>query len=153
MPRYWILCMSEDNYAIAKSQGLIGMAERQRRAIQKIATGDMLAFYISKKMVDSSPNDPAHRVQQFRGTARVTGDAFESNELIWHVREGEIFPHRRQVEFLTDTSAGVRPLIDKLSFVTNTMYWALPFQKGYVEITQKDFETIQQAMEVRPEDS
>src|SRR5262249_15777638 len=113
MPRYWILCMSEDNYAIAKTQGLIGMAERQRRAIQRIGTGDMLTFYIRKKTVNSPPSDPAHRVQQFRGTARVSSDAFESNELIWHIREGEIFLHRRQVEFLSDTSAGVRPLIDK----------------------------------------
>jgi hypothetical protein len=40
-------------------------------------------------------------------------------------------------------------LIDKLSFVTNTMYWALPLRKGYVEITPKDFETIQAAMEAR----
>jgi hypothetical protein len=47
MPRYWILCMSEDSYAIAKTQGLIDMAERQRRAIQKIATGDMRTFYIT----------------------------------------------------------------------------------------------------------
>jgi hypothetical protein len=46
MPQYWILCMSKDNYEIAKRQGLIGMAERQRRAIQKLATGDMLTFYI-----------------------------------------------------------------------------------------------------------
>lgn len=147
MPWYWILCMSEDNYEIAKRQGLIGMAERQRRAIQKIATGDMLTFYIGKKTVDFPPNDPAHKVQQFRGIARVTGEAFESNELIWHIREGEIFPHRRQVEFLADGSAGARPLIDKLSFVTSTTYWALPFQKGYVEISSKDFATIQAALE------
>lgn len=146
MPRHWILCMSEDNYEVAKKQGLIGMAERQRRAIQKIATGDILTFYISKKAVDSPPNDPAHKVQQFRGTARVTSEAFESNDLIWHVREGEIFPHRRKVEFLADASAETRPLINNLSFVTNTAFWALPFQKGDVEITQKDFQTLQEAM-------
>jgi predicted RNA-binding protein len=150
MSRYWILCMSEDNYEIAKKQGLIGMAERQSRAIQKIATGDMLTIYISKKTVDSPPNDPAHKVQRFRGIARVTGETFESDELIWHVREGEIFPHRRPVEFLADASAEAKPLIDKLSFVTNTVYWALPFQKGYVEISPTDFETIQAALQGEP---
>jgi hypothetical protein len=102
---------------------------------------------ISKKTVDSPPNDPAHKVQRFRGIARVTGEAFESNELIWYIKAGEIFPHRRQVEFLSDASAGVRPLIDKLSFVTNTVYWALPFQKGYEEISPTDFETIQAALQ------
>ena len=92
MLQYWILCMSEDNYEIARKQRLIGMAERQRRAIQKIATGHMLTFYISKKTVDSPANDRAHKVQQFRGTARVTSEAFESNELIWHIREGKFSP-------------------------------------------------------------
>ena len=79
----------------------------------------------------------------------MTGEAFESNELIWHVREGEIFPHRRRVEFLTDASTEARPLINRLLFVTNTAFWALPFQKGYVEIAQKDFRTLQEAMKAR----
>jgi predicted RNA-binding protein len=153
MPRYWILCMSEDNYEIARTQGLIGLAERHKVAIQKLAIGDMMTFYISKKKVDSPPNDPADKVQQFRGMARVTGDAFESNDLIWHVREGEIFPHRRQVEFLAGGSAEARPLIERLSFVTNTSYWALPFRKGYVEVTQKDFDTIHEALAVGSEHS
>ncbi len=148
MARYWILSMSEDNYNIAKDRGLIGMSERSRPAIQKIAVGDLIIFYISKKHVDSLPNDPAERVQQFRGIAQVTGKPFESNDLIWHVRESELFPFRRKVEFLSDASAAVRPLIEKLSFVTNTIYWALPLRKGYVEITQKDLETIQAAMKV-----
>jgi predicted RNA-binding protein len=139
--------MSEDNYEIARKQGLIGMAERQRRAIQKLAMGDMLTFYISKKTVDSPPSDPTHKVQRFRGIARVTGEAFESNELIWCIKAGEIFPHRRQVEFLADGSAEAKPLIDELLFVTNTLYWALPFQKGYEEISPTDFETIQAALQ------
>ena len=153
MPRYWILCMSEDNFEIARTQGLIGLAERHKVAMQKLAVGDMMTFYSSKKKVDSLPNDPADKVQQFRGIARVTGDAFESNDLIWHVREGEIFPHRRKVEFLADGSAEARPLIAQLSFVTNTAFWALPFQKGYVEVTQKDFDTIHEAMAVGSEHS
>jgi len=67
--------------------------------------------------------------------------------VIWHVRGSEIFPYRRRIEFLSDASAQVRPLIEKLSFVTNTMYWALPLRKGYVEITPKDFATIQDVMQ------
>ena len=149
MPRYWILCMSEDNYTVAKEHRLIGMSERVGKAIHRIGLGDMITFYINRKQVDSAPNDPAAKVQQFRGIARVSGEAFESDDVIWHVRHSEIFPYRRAVEFLSDAKAEVRPLIEKLSFVTNTMYWALPLRKGYVEITPKDFETIQAAMAAR----
>jgi predicted RNA-binding protein len=149
MPRYWMLCMSEDNYEIAKQHGLIGMSERAGKAIHHIGVGDMITLYINRKTVDSAPNDPAAKVQQFRGIARVSGEAFESDDVIWHVRDSEIFPYRRAVEFLSDAKADVRPLIEKLSFVTNTMYWALPLRKGYVEITPKDLETIQATMEAR----
>ena len=149
MPRYWILCMSEDNYEIAKQYGLIGMSERAGKAIHHIGVGDMITFYINRKRVDSLPNDPAAKVQEFHGIARVSGEAFESDEVIWHVRAGEIFPYRRAVEFLSDARAEVRPLMEKLSFVTNTMYWALPLRKGYVEISAKDFTTIQEATEAR----
>jgi predicted RNA-binding protein len=148
MARYWVLCMSEDNYEIAKQHGLIGMSERAGKAIHHVGIGDMITFYINRKKVDSASNDSAARVQQFRGIARVRGEAFESNDLIWNVREGEIFPYRRPVEFLSDERADVRPLIEKLSFVTNTSYWALPLRRGYVEITAKDLATIQAAMEV-----
>ena len=149
MARYWILCMSEDNYEIAKQHGLIGMSERAGKAIHHIGIGDMITFYINRKTIDALLNDHAAKVQQFRGIARVKGEAFESDDVIWHVRDSEIFPYRRAVEFLSDARVGVRPLIEKLSFVTNTMYWALPLRKGYVEITAKDFTTIQEAMEVR----
>jgi hypothetical protein len=56
----------------------------------------------------------------------VSGEPFESNDVIWHVRDSELFPYRRAVEFLSDAKADVRPLIEKFSFVTNTLYWALP---------------------------
>ena len=126
MSRYWIFCMSEDNYIIAKQHGLIGMSERAGKAIHHIDLGDTMTFYINRKTVDSAPNDPAAKVQQFRGIARVSGEPFESNDVIWHVRDSELFPYRRAVEFLSDAKADVRPLIEKFSFVTNTLYWALP---------------------------
>jgi hypothetical protein len=139
--------MSEDNYEIARARGLIGMSEHAARAIQRISVGDLIVFYINRKQVDSSPTDPAAKVQRFRGLAKVCGEAFESNDLIWHIREGELFPHRRPVEFLSDVSASVRPLIEQLSFATNTKYWALPLRRGYVEMTAKDFAAIQATME------
>jgi hypothetical protein len=97
MPLYWILSMTEDNYLIAKERRLIGMSRVARRAIQQMSIGDMITFYLSRKKVDSSRSDPAERVQQFRGIARVSGEAFESDEVIWPARGSENFPHRRSM--------------------------------------------------------
>jgi hypothetical protein len=62
MARYWVLCMSEDNYEIAKQHGLIGMSERAGKAIHHVGIGDMITFYINRKKVDSASNDSAARV-------------------------------------------------------------------------------------------
>jgi predicted RNA-binding protein len=131
---------------IARQHGLIGVSEQAKVVIHKIATGDIITFYLSRKKVDSPPNDLSQRVRQFRGIARVTGGPFESDNPIWQVRGTEIFPYRRSIEFLSDARTDVGSLIEKLSFVTNTTFWALPLRKGYVEITLNDFETIQKAM-------
>src|SRR4029453_12187481 len=105
-----ILCISEDNYEIARAHGLIGMSERAAHAIHRISVGDMITFYINLKNVDSDHHDPVAQVRQFRGIARVSGEAFESNDVIWHVRRSEIFPNRRLVEFISDIKVNVRPL-------------------------------------------
>src|SRR5262249_14021244 len=117
------------------------------KAIHRIGPSDMITFYINRKTVTSAPNNPTAKVQQFRGIAGVSGEAFESDDVIWHIRNSEIFPYRRPVEFLSYGRVDVKPLIEKLSFVTNTTYWALPLKRGYVEITAKDLATIQEAMD------
>jgi hypothetical protein len=78
MPRYWILAMTEENYLIAKERGLIGISWAARRAIQQMNIGDIIVFYLSRKSVDSSPNDPTQKAQQFRGIAKITGEASHS---------------------------------------------------------------------------
>jgi hypothetical protein len=148
VPRYWILSMSEDNYLITKDRGMIGITEHARPVIYHMAIGDIITFYIPRKRVDSPRNDPRHRVRKVRGIARVTGEAFESNDVIWNIREGERFPYRRPVEFLSDARVDAQPLLKGLSYVTNMNYWALPFRKGYVAITAQDFEKIQAALGV-----
>ena len=149
MPQYWILSMTEDNYLIAKQHSLLGITKYGKKMVYEMTIGDMFTFYISRKSVDSPANDPAHQIRKMRGIARVTGEAFESNEVIWSVRAGELFPYRRTVEFLSDTTASARLLLEELSYVTNTRYWALPLRKGYVEITQRDFDRIRAALQTQ----
>jgi predicted RNA-binding protein len=139
--------MVEENYLIARRLGIIGLSQRAKSGIEKISTGDIIIFYISKKKTDSPSNDHSQRIRQFHGIARVSSTAFTSNDILWPVKGSKIYPYRVKVEFLSDASVDAKPLIEKLSFVRNTLYWALPLQKGYEEISPKDFELIQAAME------
>ncbi|MBC8228498.1 EVE domain-containing protein [bacterium] len=147
MPNYWILCISEDNFEISIKHQMIGMGERRKRVIEQMEIGDLIAFYIPKKNIDSPPMNKVHQVRCFKGIAKITGPAFESNDVIWKVRGSDIFPYRRKVEFLnTEMNVPIKPLINKFSFVKNTAYWGIAFQKGYTQITEQDFELIQEAV-------
>jgi hypothetical protein len=77
------------------------------------------------------------------------GEAFIGHEGIWHARQVQVFPHRRQVEFPSDTATNAQPLLEGLSYVTNSLYGALPLRRGYVEITERDFDTIQAALRIK----
>ncbi|MBC8234780.1 EVE domain-containing protein [bacterium] len=143
MPKYWIICISEDNFEISKQHNLIGMSKTKKNDLDEMQVGDIVVFYIAKKTVDSSSSNPDSRVQAFKGIAEITSETISSDELIWKPRGNEIFPHRKQVKFLeTDLNVPIRPLIEKLSFVTNTIWWALPLRRGYVEIKESDLELI-----------
>lgn len=143
MPKYWIICMSEDNFEISKQHNLIGMRESKKIDLDKMQVGDEVVFYVPKKTIDSSSSDPANKIQAFKGIAEITSETFSSDESIWKPLGNDIFPHRKKVKFLeTDLNVPIRPLIEKLSFVTNTAWWALPLRRGYVEIEESDLELI-----------
>ena len=143
MPRYWIICMSEDNFEISKQHNLIGMRESMKRDLDKMQVGDIVVFYVPKKTIDSYSNYPTTKVQAFKGIAEITSETFSNDEPIWKPQGNEIFPQRKKVKFLeTDLNVPIRPLIEQLSFVTNTAWWALPLRRGYVEIKESDLELI-----------
>jgi ketosteroid isomerase-like protein len=72
-------------------------------------------FCLNHKKVNSAPQDSEAKAQQFRGITRECGEAFESNDLIWHIREGKIRSYRRPVEFVSDVGDGIWPRI--LAFI------------------------------------
>ena len=52
---------------IARQHGLIGVSEQAKVVIHKIATGDIITFYLSRKKVDSPPNDLSQRFASSAG--------------------------------------------------------------------------------------
>lgn len=81
-PTTWVLTGSPENFAATRERGfrVIGMKERRRRLAERIAPGDLIAFYVTK-------------VQAFGGIVRVTGELYEDRTKIWPGKPGKADPY------------------------------------------------------------
>ncbi len=55
-------------------------------------------------------------------------------------------PFRKDVRFLKCEDSEIRPLIESLDFIENKKRWGYAFRFGHIEITEKDFRLIADAM-------
>ena len=82
-------------------------------------------------------------LQQFTALGVVAGDEPYQVEMTADFR-----PWRVAVDFLPSEPTAARPLVGRLSFVTDPGRWGLPFRRGLFEIGRADFLTIAAAMGV-----
>jgi hypothetical protein len=55
-------------------------------------------------------------------------------------------PRRRRGKFRRAVETDVRPLIERLSFITNKSRWSAAFRFGFLEIGEPDFRAIARCM-------
>jgi predicted RNA-binding protein len=51
------------------------------------------------------------------------------------------------VSFRSAGEAAIQPLIEQLEFIRNKKSWGFTFRRGFFEIGEADFKTIEQAMQ------
>jgi hypothetical protein len=56
----------------------------------------------------------------------------------------------RKVDWLDGKPAGIYPLLDAFSFVTDRSHWGMYFRKSLFKVTRDDFALIAKAMGVAP---
>jgi hypothetical protein len=104
--------------------------------LQRLGQGDYLVFYSPRTSYpDGGP------LQEFTAIGRVLDDKPYRVEMT-----PSFHPWRRRVAYLPARSAGVRPLIDRLSFIPDKRHWGFPFRRGLFEIACEDFLHIAAAM-------
>ncbi|MGI8896400.1 MAG: EVE domain-containing protein, partial [Casimicrobiaceae bacterium] len=83
------------------------------------------------------------------------GEPLQSFTAIGSIASGEIYqvemspdfkPFRVDVRFSTCREAPIKPMIDKLSFITNKTHWGAGFRFGHLKIPATDFALIAKAM-------
>jgi hypothetical protein len=136
--KYWLGVVSKEHVQRGIDLGIAQIGHGKRAGLARMKAGDGFIYYSPKQSLDGT--DP---LQAFTAIGTIADDE------IWQADEGDFKPWRRRVLYKQAQDALIRPLLDKLSFTKDKANWGYSFRFGLIEITQQDYETIAQAMEVK----
>jgi hypothetical protein len=136
MPRCWINTVSREHVLWGVEGGYTQADHGKNTRLRRLAPGDTIAFYSPKtRMRDGEP------LQEFTALATVTGEEAFQVEMT-----PDFHPWRLAVAFEEVTPAPIRPLIPRLSFITDPQRWGYPFRRGLFEIDSDDMAVIRGAL-------
>jgi hypothetical protein len=136
---YWINTISLEHVRIGVDGGFTQADHGRATRLRALRRGDRLAFYSPRTAMRSGAP-----LQQFTAIGTVVDD-----EPYQASMRPDFRPWRRRVEFEDVEPAAVRPLLGRLSFVTDERRWGLPFRRGLFPVSAEDFDVIAAACRVR----
>lgn len=138
--RYWIGVASKEHVQHGLRENFCALCHGKERPLRRMQEGDWLIYYSSReRFSDKIP------YQCFTAIGTVgSADQIDLREV------NGVLLNQRPVTYLQGLhDAPIRPLLTKLSFVTNPAQWGYKFRFGHFEITKQDFELIKHAMETK----
>ena len=133
---FWIGVVSRAHVQLGVKGGFIQLNHGKKAPLSRFRAGDGLAIY--------SPR-----------TSYPDGEPLQAFTAIGSVVSGEVYqvemtpdfkPYRVDVKFAACREAPIRPLIDKLSFITSKTHWGAAFRFGQLKVGAEDFALIADAM-------
>ena len=134
--KYWVGVVSKNHVLRGVELGIAQIGHGKRSGLARMHAGDGFVYYSPKETLATTVP-----LQAFTAIGTITDDE------IWQVDEGDFHPWRRHVTYAPSVDAPIRPLLDDLSFTSGKTNWGYAFRFGLIEITEKDFTTIAQAMQ------
>ncbi|HEV2128501.1 MAG TPA: EVE domain-containing protein [Thermomicrobiales bacterium] len=146
--QYWVLVSSADNFQATKDRGFTvqGIKSRHRKKAEQMKPGDKLVYYLTGRKV-------------FAGTATVTSEYFEGDDLIWmsknRKKDGspENYPFRVEIEPEVvadeDTWIDAEPVARQMIHARKwpEQNWTLAFQGNVHNVPVEDYELIRGLLE------
>lgn len=130
--RYWINTVSRMHVQNGVAGGFTQADHGSNTRLKRLAKGDRIAFYSPRAEIKAGP-----RVQSFTAIGEVLDEAPYEDTGAW----------RRSTKFLSTGEAAIQPLIEALEFIRNKKSWGVFFRRGFFEIGESDFKTIERAMQ------
>ena len=135
MARCWIGVAAADHVARGVREGVCAFSHGSAAAAARLARGDRFAWYAPRTAVGAG-----EAVQAFVALGTVTDEAPER-------RDSDGFSAAaRRADYAPVTPAPVRPLLDRLSFVSDKRAWGMAFRRGLFPVPAEDFAVIAAAL-------
>ena len=130
--------VSRDHVRKAVEGGFFQSNHGKEVPLKRIARGDRVLFYSPReKMTSGEP------IQAFTAIGEVIDD-----EPYQAVQSDAFKPFRRHVRYEDGHDAGIRPLLEALSFSRGKSNWGQVLRRGLFEIEAEDYAVIAAAMGV-----
>ena len=134
--RYWVNTVSRDHVQAGVEGGFTQADHGKNSRLKRLSRGDLLVFYSPKTKFKDGET-----LQAFTALGEITDDEPYRVEMT-----PDFHPWRREIRFLEAEETSVRPLIERLAFITNEEKWGFPFSRGLFEVEEEDFKRIAEAM-------
>ncbi len=133
--RYWIGVASREHVKNGVKGGFCQLGHGKKNALTKMQANDWIIYYSPRQKLEMD----SEIVQAFTAIGQILPKDMYQADM------GDFKPWRRDVAFLEVADAPIRPLIEKLEFVTPKR-WGYSFRFGHLEICKVDFDLIRVAM-------
>ncbi|HTW89578.1 MAG TPA: EVE domain-containing protein [Candidatus Binataceae bacterium] len=134
--RYWIGVASRDHVMIGAAGGFCQLGHGKAAPIRRLSPGDWIVYYSPCiSYPDGAP------LQAFT----ALGEVLPGEPYTVAMSPGFV-PTRRDLRFVASHEAPIKPLLERLSFIADQKSWGQIFRRGLVEISERDFRVIANAM-------
>lgn len=134
--QYWMLVASKNHVLCGVKEGIAQACHGKAQPLKRMSMGDGIIYYSPK--LEFEKNIPC---QEFTAIGLVSGE-----EVYAHDMGNGFIPYRRNIQYVDANPVQIKPLIEKLQFVTDKKQWGYKFRFGAFEISEIDFKLIAKEM-------
>jgi hypothetical protein len=132
-----MLVASKNHVLCGVEEGIAQACHGKAQSLKRMKVGDGIFYYSPK--IEFEKNIPC---QEFTAIGLVSGE-----EVYTHDMGGGFVPYRRNIRYVNAHPIKIKPLIEKLQFITDKKQWGYKFRFGAFEISKNDFRLIAKAMQ------
>jgi hypothetical protein len=137
--RHWINTVSREHVLRGVRGGFTQADHGTDTRLRRLRPGDRLAFYSPR--TEMRVGEP---LQQLTAIGTVTGEEPYQVEVSPTFR-----PWRLSVAFDDVEPVPIRPLLERLEFVTDKQRCGMPFRRGLFEVGEADMAVVEEAFRLR----
>ena len=134
--KYWINTISKDHVMVGKKGDFVQAGHGKEASVKKLQPDDIIIFYSPKTSLQNGKP-----VQAFTAIAKI-----KEQDVYQVAIDNDFQPYRKNAKYEDCKEISIRPLIEKLEFITNKKHWGFGFRLGLFEINQHDFKLIYRLM-------